>query len=201
MNNLKPKARRSVHRSDASGPQPAAQPSRGAQRHSERRQSKGTCQQPGHNREPRSPSSEKASKATTGSKRKAPTRHEQLPADSGQPVGPNWQSKRLRGRDAAAAAAAAMPAKPAAPRQVAVLGRSRTTGRRPVDSVTWDGETYAVRIHSPALPACHPNSCSMQHIQPSWSRSNNPWQDSAAKSSGSHYHGRRSATMRMLSWT
>ncbi len=143
VNDLKPKARQASRQSGVSEQQPAAEPSRGAPRHSERRQRNGTCQKPEHKDEPKS---HRASKMTAGSKRKAPALQKQLPADSDRPVASEQQSKRLRRRDAAAAAAAAAarPAKPAAPRQVAVLGRSRTTGRRPADSVTWDGETYSV---------------------------------------------------------
>jgi len=133
VNDLSPTARQSGRQSGVSEQQPAAEPSRGAPRHSERRQRKGTRKKPEHKDE--------ASKMTAGSKRKAPALHKQLPADSDRPVASERQSKRLRGRDAAAAA---RPAKPAAPRQVAVLGRSRTTGRRSTDSVTWDGETYSV---------------------------------------------------------
>ena len=145
VNDLKPKARQSSRQSGGSEQRPGAEPSQGPPRHSKRRQSKGTCQKPEHKHQARA---DRASVMTAGSKRKAPALQKQQPADSGQAVRSERQSKRLRRKAAAAAPAAARPvkpvAKPAAPRQVAVLGRSRTTGRRHADSVTWDGETYLV---------------------------------------------------------
>ena len=131
--------RRSTRHSGVSEPQQPAETSRRAAQAGKQLQSGGTCPHHGRAKEQKLQASEAPATyaVTVGSKRKA--QHMQKPAATAKPARLGRQSQKLQQQDGAAKAA-----KAAAPRQVAVLGRTRTTGRRPTGSVVWDGETYSV---------------------------------------------------------
>ena len=74
-------------------------------------------------------------------KRKAPEPGRQQSAEPATLAGCRPQHGRSLERERGHAADSA---KAARPRQVTVLGRPRVLGRRPIDSVLWDGETYSV---------------------------------------------------------